>query len=67
MFKKVWKKLDSESRFVGTGGPVAIENLTAHLTRAHEGAGQVEQAPGPDGQRTFTKLQRPAPLDKFGE
>ena len=67
MFKRIWKILDQESRFVGVGGPVEVARLPAHLAQVHEGAGQVEQAPaGPDGHRTYTNLQRLQPLDKFG-
>jgi hypothetical protein len=68
VFKKVWKILDLESRFVGAGGPVNPADLGRHLEQVHRGAGQVEQAPaGPNGptQRTYTKLQRPEPLSKF--
>jgi hypothetical protein len=67
MFKKVWKILDPESRFVGSGGPVEVVNLPAHLNQVHQGAGQVEPDPASlPGIPTYTRLQRPAALSKFG-
>jgi hypothetical protein len=67
MFKKIWQFLDPESRYVGVGGPVEVARLPAHLAQVHEGAGRVEPDPaGLPGVPTYTRLQRPAALDKFG-
>ena len=67
LFKRIWKTLDPESRFVGTGGPVEAVNLPAHLNQVHTGAGTVEPHPaGLPEIPTYTRLQRPQALDKFG-
>jgi hypothetical protein len=66
VFKKVWKKLDPRSRYAGVGGPVNHDDLNRHLDQVHRGVGEahVDQTTRPG--RTDIRLDRAAPLDRFG-
>jgi hypothetical protein len=61
LFKRIWKALDPESRFVGTGGPIDVPRLPRHLDRVHDGVGRVVENPLRQGQ---VNLDRAAPLDE---
>jgi hypothetical protein len=65
MFKHAWKLLDQWSKFVGTGGPIDVASLPAHLTRVHDGVGRVSVNQIAHPGNPEVKLERAAPLAKF--
>jgi hypothetical protein len=66
MFKHVWKLLDPQSKFVGTGGPIEVASLPAHLDKVHNGVGHVSVNQLTNPINLEVKLNdRAAPLAKF--
>jgi hypothetical protein len=62
VFKRIWKTLDPESRFVGTGGPVNPADLSRHLAQVHRGVGEVHVDQTTRPGHTDIGLDRAAPL-----
>jgi len=64
MFKHAWKKLDLWSKFIGTGGPVEVGSMPAHLDRVHNGVGRVSVVQEVSGKQPVS-LNLAVPLAKF--
>jgi hypothetical protein len=65
LFKRVWKILDPESKFIGSGGPIDVPLLPGHLDRLHRGVGEVHVDQTTRPGHTDVRLGRAAPLDRF--